>query len=280
MVREELRRQLDEVVGLQDAVRADEPDAVHATRVALRTMRGLLAIFAPILEPPGTRRLCRELRWGGRQLTDARDLEVLQELFSDELPGEAARPVLDDLDRRYAVAHAHGVAGLNSPRWAAMIALAASVLASPTSIQSAQAPRLQTLRDLIDVHVEHQVRPRLAVADKNPTDLPLWHEVRKAVKSARYAWEMVAVLPEANDADRTEAQRWQTTASALGALQDTAVMTEAVAAYLASLPTHSPAVSVLVELQIRLFTTTSKRLAIARPLLPSSYESHAPGILA
>lgn len=165
------------------------------------------------------------------------------------------------------------MAGLNSPRWAAMISSAESVLADPTSTQRAQALHVQTLRDPIDAHVAHRVRPRVAVAEGDPADLHLWHEVRKAVKSARYAWEMVAAVPEADDADRAEAQKWQAAASAFGALQDTAVMTDAVVAYLASLPTDSPTVPVLIDLQRRLPSRADEQLATARRLLAEALSS-------
>lgn len=268
VVRNAVREQLDEVVGLQDAVRADEPDAVHATRVALRTMRGLLTIFAPLLERRELGQLRRELRWGGRQLTAARDLEVLRELFSEDLPpGEAARPVLDDLDRRRALAHAHSVAGVNSSRWAAMISLAAAVSSEPTSAEPVREPRLQALRDLIDVHVECRVRPRLAVAESDPADLHRWHEVRKAVKSARYAWETIAELPTADGSDQEAAAAWKAAASGFGELQDSAVLLEAVSTYLMSLPANSPATSALLDLQRRLPVRIGTQMTSARELL-------------
>ena len=76
---------------LDTAVRREEPDAVHQMRVTTRRLRAGLRAFPLVLPEPATRRLRDELRWLGRVLGDARDLEVLDQHFQtalDRLPTE------------------------------------------------------------------------------------------------------------------------------------------------------------------------------------------------
>lgn len=262
-VQRALRDALSDISRLENAVRTDEPDAVHDVRVALRTMRAVLTIFGPALADVDLAPLRRELRWAGRQLADARDLEVLRERFGEELPvGSASQWIADDLTRRHSLDHARGVEALDDPRWSAMKALATQVLDSPLPPSPQEDPR-DVLRDLIHRYVERQVLPRLARAESDPVDLHLWHEVRKAVKSTRYAWELIASLPAADDDDRACATDWKTAGSALGDLQDTAVALDTVGQYLEAPPERDDVVRVLIEFQNHLRRTADAQLRTA-----------------
>ncbi|WP_188300495.1 CHAD domain-containing protein, partial [Streptomyces sp. CBMA156] len=62
---------------LDDAVRADEPDAVHRMRVACRRLRSALRTFRRLFTAGATDDLAAELRWLATALGGARDREVL-----------------------------------------------------------------------------------------------------------------------------------------------------------------------------------------------------------
>src|SRR5690348_9101964 len=65
--------QLQRLIGLDEAVRSDEPDAVHQMRVATRRLRSALATFRPFLARATTDPFRDELRWLGGELGPVRD---------------------------------------------------------------------------------------------------------------------------------------------------------------------------------------------------------------
>ncbi|MDQ8755205.1 CHAD domain-containing protein [Sphingosinicella sp. LHD-64] len=52
-------------------------EALHQARVAIRRLRSALSLFRPMIEGSEQRHFNAELRWLGRQLSDARNLDVL-----------------------------------------------------------------------------------------------------------------------------------------------------------------------------------------------------------
>src|SRR5580765_6278481 len=70
-------RQLDEVVQARAALeQADDPDALHDFRVALRRLRSCLRSYREQVKPSVGRRLRRRLRRMARTTGASRDLEV------------------------------------------------------------------------------------------------------------------------------------------------------------------------------------------------------------
>ncbi|MEV7026428.1 CHAD domain-containing protein, partial [Kitasatospora sp. NPDC093558] len=67
------------LAGLDDAVRADEPDAVHRMRVACRRLRSALRTYRRLFAAGATDELVAELRWLAAARGRARDREVLAE---------------------------------------------------------------------------------------------------------------------------------------------------------------------------------------------------------
>ncbi len=59
-------------------MRADEPDSVHAMRVATRRLRSALKTYGSLLTTP-TKPVRDELRWLAAELGEARDAEVLRD---------------------------------------------------------------------------------------------------------------------------------------------------------------------------------------------------------
>ena len=101
-----VRAQFDALVTQDLLARRDAPDAVHQLRVASRRLRAALRVYERLL--PRTGRLQNDLRWLGRQLADARDLEVQQEHLASAvaaLPVElAVGPVSARLTRHFSPA--------------------------------------------------------------------------------------------------------------------------------------------------------------------------------
>ncbi|MFC1409759.1 CHAD domain-containing protein [Streptacidiphilus sp. N1-12] len=194
-----LREQSAQLLALDPAVRADEPDAVHAMRVAVRRLRSTLRIhrrqFAE--EPAGT--VAAELRWLGTVLGEARDQEVLgallaaqiAELSAEECPGPVGERVGSRTAAQYRRSWKRASSTLDAPRYYALLdaveALAARPGLRPRARGSAVGAFERTVRS-----EQRRVDRRIAGASATPAgparDAAL-HEARKAAKRARYAGE-------------------------------------------------------------------------------------------
>jgi inorganic triphosphatase YgiF len=92
---------LDQVVANDPAASAGvDPEGVHQMRVGLRRLRSALAFFGGVIPAPQRDAMRGELRWLGRELGPARDLDVfageLLPLLFEARPGDAS---LDRLRR-------------------------------------------------------------------------------------------------------------------------------------------------------------------------------------
>ena len=103
VVKSYLGEQAARLAALDTAVRRAEPDSIHQMRVTARRLRSTLQAFAVIWPSPATGHLKDELKWLGRVLGDARDLEVLSEYFQAELAGTPAELVLGPAKARITV---------------------------------------------------------------------------------------------------------------------------------------------------------------------------------
>ncbi len=111
---------------LNDAVvaTADEVEAVHQIRVAIRRLRAALSLFAPILRGVEFERLKAEFKWLFASLGAARDLDVLREQVASSGKGLAAAldgRSLDALEERRRAAHIAAKRMLASPRVEALL---------------------------------------------------------------------------------------------------------------------------------------------------------------
>lgn len=162
-----LRKVVASLAGLEDAVRADEPDAVHRARSQTRRLRVVLGVV------PGKRAKTarRRLQQYATLLGAARDLEVYAELAGaliDELGDvagtvEARERLVGGTTRKHRRAHARIVEFLDSPDYGRML--------HTLDLALADAARLD--------------------------DLVVLHEARKAARSARYLTEAYGDLEKA-----------------------------------------------------------------------------------
>ncbi|WP_170175175.1 CHAD domain-containing protein [Georgenia muralis] len=187
-----LRAQVDTLTDLVDAVRADEPDAVHRMRVATRRLRSALATFGPLLEPVD--QLRDDARWLGRRLGAVRDAEVMAARLADHASGlgddDAVAALAGMLEERHRTAHAELVEALDSPRAGDLTRALDRFRAGPPIVPGASGKDLRRRVRKDHRRVVRRLEAALAEDDPAVRD-PLLHEARKAAKRLRYAAEAV-----------------------------------------------------------------------------------------
>jgi CHAD domain-containing protein len=192
-----LRRQLDELIGLESAVREDRPEAVHDMRTTVRRLRTTLAAARPVLDRRVTDGLRERLGELGAALEPARDAEVRAELASAllEAGGEsgddrAVRARLvdgshDEYDRdRRAL-----VVLLDRADHAALIADLSAVVRRPPVGEAAYRGQRSVLHHAL-ARQARRAHGRIGRMDDD--DLETLHDARKAVRRVRYLAEAIA----------------------------------------------------------------------------------------
>lgn len=229
VVLDRIGAQAEVLAGLDDAVRADEPDAVHRMRVACRRLRSALRTYRRLFAPGATDELVAELRWLGEALGRARDGEVLGERLvarARELPAPCGpERLVRRLERwgreEYRKVRPEVVAALDSGRRRALAQGLAALLADPPL--RGRAGRAAA-SELAKVAAREQRRTaeriRLAAAGGPGRDAAL-HEARKAAKRARYAGE--TAVPVAGPAAQRYVARMKAVQEVLGEHQDAVV---------------------------------------------------------
>ncbi|MEV7598595.1 CHAD domain-containing protein [Kitasatospora sp. NPDC089797] len=224
------------LAGLDDAVRADEPDAVHRMRVACRRLRSALRTFRRLLAPGATDALVADLRWLGAALGRARDREVLAERLAARaraLPAGFGPERVAGVLAQWGEAESRRVrpevvAALDSPRRRSLTAGLTALLADPPlrpRAARAAAPELSRIAAREQHRTADRVRTALA-AGPTERDTAL-HEARKAAKRARYAGE--AAAPAVGRAAERFAERMKDVQEVLGEHQDAVVAAAALA---------------------------------------------------
>lgn len=224
------------LAGLDDAVRAGDPDAVHGMRVACRRLRSVLRSFRRYLAPGSTDDLVAELRWLAAALGRARDSEVLTERLAGqarELPAACGpERVAAELERwgreEYRRARPEVTAALDGPRRRALGAALARLLADPPLRRRARRPAVPALARIAareQRRTGKRVREALKASGEE-RDAAL-HAARKAAKRARYAGE--AAAPVVGRAAQRYAQRMKAVQDVLGEHQDAVVAAAALA---------------------------------------------------
>jgi CHAD domain-containing protein len=180
-----LRAQYDEIVKQDLRVRRDEPDAVHQMRVATRRLRSALRAYRRLLPS----RVRDDLRWLGRRLAEARDLEVQQEHLRStvsSLPPElVVGPVAARLTRHFgpalATAREKVLETLASNRYRRLLDAVDRLLADPPLTSRASRPAASELPKHVD-RAYRRTKRRLSSGTL--------HEARKKAKQYRYALEV------------------------------------------------------------------------------------------
>ncbi|WP_162803049.1 CYTH and CHAD domain-containing protein [Ornithinimicrobium avium] len=228
-----LSAQVAVILGREDDVRADAPDAVHKARVATRRLRSALRTFRRLLDPDVTEPLRAELRWYATALGRPRDAEVMRERMLtaiDELPveqvvGPVPQRLRTELDARHDQAHAALAGVLDGDRYLLMTDRLVELLAEPPWRGRAHRPAQDVLPSLVAAAVERVRADRdVAARAEGAERVRLFHEARKKAKAVRYACE--AVAPALGDGAAAAAQRWELVTEAFGEVQDSVVAEE------------------------------------------------------
>jgi CHAD domain-containing protein len=219
-----LRAQLLEVERHDPAVRVGrDPEDLHKLRVAVRRSRAALRNVRALLGEEQGREVRDELKWLGRQLGPARDLDVLVARLRTEvaeLDGPDAVPagkIVAQLEAEREAVQQELIAALESPRYAALLAALEQLVAAPPVATSDVSLRQVARREFRKL--ERQMKA-LGAAPSNDS----LHRARIQAKRLRYATELSSqVLGKEGRQVVSAAKKFQ---DVVGAHQD-AVVAEA-----------------------------------------------------
>jgi inorganic triphosphatase YgiF len=209
------------------AERSEDPEGVHQMRVAIRRLRSALRLFDAWLPVRTAQALAEELRWLGRELGRARDLDV----FALELLGPIAKSRPEDeglaalhaaTESARAEAHTSVSTALRSQRYALFV-LRLGRFVEGTPLRRGQlavlhAPARRAIRPLLYQRAEHMQRLGERLDQLSALEL---HRLRIRTKRLRYAIELVGPLFGEKEATRC-ARRLAELQDALGHLNDLA----------------------------------------------------------
>ncbi|SDJ87413.1 Inorganic triphosphatase YgiF, contains CYTH and CHAD domains [Cryobacterium psychrotolerans] len=186
------------------AVRADQPDAVHQMRRAVRRLSNVLAGNGRLFDAEAVRALRDGLAWLGGSLGDARDAEVSGKRAVRELDAVPAHPsdaavqarLVADARRGYTEAHQRVRRLMSSPRYYRLLDALDDFAARPPLTKRWSHPAVKEIRRQLRRDIARlRTRARRAAA-AGPVDREAaLHDVRKAVRRLRNAVD--AVRPEA-----------------------------------------------------------------------------------
>jgi CHAD domain-containing protein len=226
-----LREHAARLKSMDPLVRADQPDAVHQTRVTTRRLRSTLQSFGQIIPRSGTEGVLAELKWLGGVLGEARDAEVLASRLADNLRTIPPELVLGPAEARVqrhfapiqAAARKNVLAALDSARYFALRDALDELLADPPLSAEADQPAGYVLPATAR-RTYRRTRRRIRKAGHTPSGEgreTAYHEARKAAKRARYAGE--AVSPALGRDARRFTKQMKKVQSVLGDHQDAVV---------------------------------------------------------
>ena len=172
-----LGRQVAEIERTDPVVRlhADDEEAVHDLRVALRRSRSVLGTTKELFEADWVSKLRDELRWLADELAPARDLDVLRGYLATEAP--ELTKLFDAARQR---AHTQAVEALESARY---LDLLAALKRTEATEADASLPKLA------EGEFKKLAKSVEALGDE-PSAESL-HKARIHAKKARYAAELV-----------------------------------------------------------------------------------------
>lgn len=204
-------------------------DAVHQLRVAVRRLRTVLRVFAPMFEQDWADHLRRELGGLADVLGPVREAEVVQAHLLRLLPakgGESARDLVRWAFQERARPAEHDLQEvLHEPRYLALLDALVDAARSPHLAPAAEGPAMVVLAPLV-ADAWHAFAVRAERLRRKGPDTP-WHEARIRAKRVRYAAEAVAAV--SGDEATHFARRLAKTTEVLGDHQDASIAAAALA---------------------------------------------------
>jgi CHAD domain-containing protein len=185
-----LSQQFDTLLSRDPGVRiGGESEDVHQMRVATRRLRSALRIARPLLKPEWEITLRNKLRWLGRQLGEARDLDVQIAYFREQVksvkpPDRVAfHRFLGYLQRARSEVQRRLIRQLRRSRYVTLINRLAVAVREPVIVHHEVA-----LPDLAAKAFKKLRRAVKGLGDSPSNEQ--WHCVRIRAKRARYAAEL------------------------------------------------------------------------------------------
>jgi triphosphatase len=208
----------------------EDPEGVHAMRVASRRLRAALSLFADCL-PTRAARFSAELKWVAAALGEVRDVDVQLERIqkwqteADPADGAALAPLQALLEAQRGRARKRLLAALNSHRYARFAGAYTAMLQSgaPKRVRRpvARLPVLEVAPSLVADRYDQARKAGDGLADASPS--LAYHALRIRGKRLRYALEfMTGVYGEPA---RELARKVTALQDVLGLLQDAQVAT-------------------------------------------------------
>jgi triphosphatase len=213
---------LRQIVANEEGMLAADAEGLHHMRIGLRRLRAAISLFSKMLTDAERERIEGELKWIGRELGAARDLDVIAaDLLRDaeeagkDLRAEIRGAIAPKRNEAYGAA----IAALHSPRYrTALLDIAAWMEAGPWTSDEALSARRERP---IEAHAAKVLGRfadyvRLKGRRLRKLDPKKRHKLRIRGKTLRYAVEFFASLY----AEDKRVKRRQTALAALKDLQD------------------------------------------------------------
>jgi len=152
-----LRQQSAELQSQVPGIRANDPEAVHRMRTAVRRLRSVLATGRKLFDAGSVDGLRAELKWLAGVLGKARDPQAtherLGELLSAEpadlVPGSPGERLDQELDSSLAEGQGEVLEALDGARYSRLAASLASMVDQPRLTAKAERPPAKTMRKLV-----------------------------------------------------------------------------------------------------------------------------------
>jgi inorganic triphosphatase YgiF len=207
-----------------------DPEGVHQMRVGVRRARAALALFEPLLPEDRVRFFRSELRWIGRELGAARDLDVfMRGMLTDCARYRAGRAALERLRAEAAALHASCYEGvracIESRRYARLVLELGGWISARGWQEHASGGDstrwLAPASEFADSELERRHRKVSRLADRLEVSDDARHAVRIELKKLRYASEFFRDLYPRRGARRF-LRRMARVQAALGHVNDLA----------------------------------------------------------
>jgi CHAD domain-containing protein len=185
------------IVDRGPAALADEPDAVHQLRTAVRRLRNVLAAFGQYVEPAAVGRLPARLTDYSDRLGQARDLEVRAQwcaTFAAEvgLSAELEARLVGPLEEAHARAHLALVAWSRSGEAEELQSALCAWVHTPALPSGSARPAAAVAREVVAAQAD---RVLAHGADDYDGDPEAAHALRKAGRRLRHAADAVTQPP-------------------------------------------------------------------------------------
>ena len=223
--------QIDQILAGDAAVRAEEPDAVHAMRSSTRRIRSVLAAYGRLYRASPVRKLRSELKWLGQLLGRPRDAEVLREQFREQLgglpPAEGIAGASASLEQRtggdYDAAYRLLQEALESARYFRLLDKLEDFRDNPPVRAESVTPGRRAAAKAVDKAAKRLRRSHKAVkrARRGREEELALHRVRKDAKRLRHVAESAALVHGKRAGKVAKAARRQQ--KILGRFQDAVV---------------------------------------------------------